>query len=44
VIVDGSLVTGDSTIAEGSEVEIRPVISGGAVETGAVATPPPSSP
>ena len=35
VIVDGALVTGDSTIAEGSEVEIRPVISGGAVEAGA---------
>ena len=32
MIVDGALVTGDSTIAEGSEVEIRPVISGGAVD------------
>jgi sulfur carrier protein ThiS len=31
VIVDGTLVTGDATIPEGSEVEIRPVISGGAV-------------
>jgi sulfur carrier protein ThiS len=30
VIVDGTLVTADATIAEGSEVEIRPVISGGA--------------
>jgi sulfur carrier protein ThiS len=29
VIVDGTLVTGDATIAEGSEVEIRPVVSGG---------------
>jgi sulfur carrier protein ThiS len=43
VIVDGALVTGDSTIAEGSEVEIRPVISGGAVETGPGSPPPPSS-
>ncbi|HTV11260.1 MAG TPA: MoaD/ThiS family protein [Acidimicrobiales bacterium] len=31
VIVDGSLVTGDATVPEGCEVEIRPVISGGAV-------------
>ncbi len=31
VIVNGTLVTDDATIAEGSEVEIRPVISGGAV-------------
>jgi sulfur carrier protein len=31
VIVNGTLVTEDATIAEGSEVEIRPVISGGAV-------------
>lgn len=31
VIVDGALVTEDTTIAEGSEVEIRPVISGGAI-------------
>jgi sulfur carrier protein ThiS len=30
VIVDGALVTGDATIADESEVEIRPVISGGA--------------
>jgi sulfur carrier protein ThiS len=43
VIVDGTLVTGDSTIAEGSEVEIRPVISGGAVETGPGSPPQPSS-
>jgi sulfur carrier protein ThiS len=43
VIVDGTLVTGDATIAEGSEVEVRPVVSGGAVETvgatGAALTP-----
>jgi len=31
VIVDGTLVTGDATIPEGSEVEIRPVVSGGAL-------------
>lgn len=31
VIVDRTLVTEDTTIAEGSEVEIRPVISGGAL-------------
>lgn len=31
VIVDRTLVTEDTTIAEGSEVEIRPVISGGAI-------------
>jgi sulfur carrier protein len=29
VIVDGTLVTGDTTIAEGSLVEVRPVVSGG---------------
>lgn len=29
VIVDGTLVTGDATVADGAEVEIRPVISGG---------------
>jgi sulfur carrier protein ThiS len=29
VIVDGTLVTGDATIPDGSEVEIRPVVSGG---------------
>lgn len=31
VIVDGSLVTGDATVPDGSTVEIRPVISGGAL-------------
>ena len=30
VIVNGTLVTGDATIAEGAAVEVRPVVSGGA--------------
>jgi sulfur carrier protein len=30
VIVDGALVTGDATVPDNAEVEIRPVISGGA--------------
>lgn len=31
VIVDGTLVTGDATIADSATVEIRPVISGGSI-------------
>lgn len=40
VIVDGTLVTADTTIEDGSEVEIRPVVSGGAVSTGPVLAGP----
>lgn len=43
VIVDGTLVTADTTIEDGSEVEIRPVVSGGAVSTGPVLAGPVST-